>query len=254
MNELDTKIYKEVVNLLNEKHYKKETLANISKAELKPIFEKVLKKFQTLSPFLQKSQKSTWRKAAEEVIKEQNEKNEQKSKDKKDSDQNLQKLEDQKEEMIHGGNYDDLIQPEFPKEFVENVHNKKIEKLMKKLEKEREEENKLRAEYDKNIEAAIKVYIDDKNKEKKALEDLENKRKEEKRKLERNIKSNDVMKNDEFLLLLCLMRKKKEQKYENNPYMLDFSVTLDTVYQSKRKNDLDYITEHFDYDLGRYAD
>ena len=125
---------------------------------------------------------------------------------------------------------------------------------MKKLEKEREEENKLRAEYDKNIEAAIKVYIDDKNKEKKALEDLENKRKEEKRKLERNIKSNDVMKNDEFLLLLCLMRKKKEQKYENNPYMLDFSVTLDTVYQSKRKNDLDYITEHFDYDLGRYAD
>ena len=68
------------------------------------------------------------------------------------------------------------------------------------------------------------------------------------------------MKNDEFLLLLCLMRKKKEQMYENNPYIVDFSVTLDSVYQNKnyedpfKRNGELFRFEDFENDLSKYVD
>jgi hypothetical protein len=86
---------------------------------------------------------------------------------------------------------------------------------------------------------------------------LEEKRKEEKRNMKKRIKDNKYMKNDEFLLLLCLMRKKKEQMYENNPYIVDFSITLDSVYQSKKEEDLEEEKElfnYFDYDLNKFID
>ena len=41
------------------------------------------------------------------------------------------------------------------------------------------------------------------------------------------------MTNDEFLLFLCLLRKKKEQLYESNPYIVEYNVDLDTVYQNR---------------------
>ena len=78
--------------------------------------------------------------------------------------------------------------------------------------------------------------------------------------MKKNIKDNKCMKNDEFLLLLCLMRKKKEQMYENNPYIVDFSVTLDSVYQSKNYENVYnksmelFKFEEFENDLSKYVD
>ena len=79
-------------------------------------------------------------------------------------------------------------------------------------------------------------------------------------KMKKSIKENKSMKNDEFLLLLCLMRKKKEQLYENNPYIVDFSVTLDSVYQTKtsedpfKRNGELFRFEDFENDLSKYVD
>jgi len=41
----------------------------------------------------------------------------------------------------------------------------------------------------------------------------------------------DIMKNDEFNLLLALLRKKKAATKEKNPYYIDYSTRLHTVYQ-----------------------
>ena len=75
--------------------------------------------------------------------------------------------------------------------------------------------------------------------------------------MKQKIKDNIYMKNNEFLMLLCLMRLKKETLYESNPYIVDFSVTLDSVYQSKRDDEIDdssNLFSKFEYDLNKYVD
>ena len=75
--------------------------------------------------------------------------------------------------------------------------------------------------------------------------------------MKQKIKDNPYMKNNEFLMLLCLMRLKKESIYESNPYIVDFSVTLDSVYQSKRDDETDEnsnLFSQFESDLNKYID
>ena len=75
--------------------------------------------------------------------------------------------------------------------------------------------------------------------------------------MKQKIKDNIYMKNNEFLMLLCLMRLKKESLYESNPYIVDFSVTLDSVYQSKKDDETDDSTNlfsKFESDLNKYVD
>lgn len=43
------------------------------------------------------------------------------------------------------------------------------------------------------------------------------------------------MKNDDFNLLLCLLRKKKENIYEKNPYYIDYNVTMEDVYRNEKE-------------------
>jgi hypothetical protein len=43
-----------------------------------------------------------------------------------------------------------------------------------------------------------------------------------------------LMKNDDFNLLLCLLRKKKESVVEKNHYYVDYNITLDDVYRNDR--------------------
>ncbi len=43
-----------------------------------------------------------------------------------------------------------------------------------------------------------------------------------------------LMKNDDFSLLLCLLRKKKEATVEKNHYYVDYNITLDDVYRNER--------------------
>ena len=65
------------------------------------------------------------------------------------------------------------------------------------------------------------------------------------------------MKNNEFLMLLCLMRLKKESLYESNPYIVDFSVTLDSVYQPKKDEEVkdnSDLFRNFDDNLNKYVD
>jgi hypothetical protein len=52
-----------------------------------------------------------------------------------------------------------------------------------------------------------------------------------------NINKNEInMKNDDFSLLLCLLRKKKEKIVEKNPYYVDYSIKLEDVYINERDN------------------
>jgi hypothetical protein len=164
-----------------------------------------------------------------------------------------------KSEQLNSEDYDDLISPEFPIEYNEAIHSKIIEKLSRQLESERREETRLLNEYNLFVENEIKNYeeIKDKNKEEIDKTFLDEKIKEEKINLKKKIKDNKYMKNDEFLLLLCLMRKKKEQMYENNPYFVDYNVNLDNIYQSGKDDDVEEsknILNHFDMDLNKYFD
>lgn len=43
-----------------------------------------------------------------------------------------------------------------------------------------------------------------------------------------------LMKNDDFNLLLCLLRKKKESTIEKNHYYVDYNITLNDVYRNDR--------------------
>lgn len=45
-----------------------------------------------------------------------------------------------------------------------------------------------------------------------------------------------LMKNEDFSLLLCLMRKKKEAVYEKNPYYVDYNVKLGDVYRNEKSD------------------
>ena len=54
--------------------------------------------------------------------------------------------------------YDDLIQPEFPKKFCE-FHNYKIETLINKLEMERKEENDWKDKYEQDMKKEINAFL-----------------------------------------------------------------------------------------------
>ncbi len=257
MDELNKKIYQKLVLHLNQNGYNtKEKLSQITKEQLKPILHEIYTEFNSLGSIVN-SQKLIWKKVAEEVITENSIKEDEKFV-KKESKQYLKNL-DNKSEQLNSEDYDDLILPEFPTEYNESLHAKKMEKLSGQLEMERREESRLLNEYNLFVENEIKNFeeVKDKNKEEIDKAYLDEKIKEEKINLKKKIKDNKYMKNDEFLLLLCIMRKKKEQLYENNPYFVDFNVTLDNVYQSEKdenEEETKFILNNFDIDLNKYVD
>lgn len=263
MKENNLKIHEKVTELLNKIGVNKKTIKTIDKEKLKQIFKDVYKEFNTLSPFDTCANKD-WREAALEVLKEEQPNNQenQEIKGKGVIDNEGNEKEDFKDDQSSNEDYDDLIQPEFPKKFCESFHNKKIENLIKKLEDERKEENECKEKYEDSIKKEIDKYLKesrdkqdftDEDKDKK-LQDI---RKNLKKTLKKDIKNISSMKNNEFLLLLCLMRLKKETLYESNPYIVEFSVTLDSVYQSKKDEDTDEdrdLLNHFEEDLNKYVD
>ena len=108
---------------------------------------------------------------------------------------------------------------------------------------------------EKYIKTSQEVYINKKQEDAKIA--IEKKIKEAKAKSKEEIKHETCMKNNDFLNLLCLMRLKKESLYENNPYIVEYSVTLDSVYQSKiNENDVERkdLFEKFENDLNKYVD
>ena len=96
-----------------------------------------------------------------------------------------------------------------------------------------------------------KFNVDEKKKLEKKIKDLKNEMKQ-------RIKDNSHMTKNEFLMLLHLMRLKKETVYESNPYIVDFSVTLESVYQSESAEDDgdgdNYLFSRFESDLNKYVD
>ena len=77
--------------------------------------------------------------------------------------------------------------------------------------------------------------------------------------MKQKIKDNSHMTNNEFLMLLYLMKLKKETLYESNPYIVDYSVTLESVYQSGNDDgddeEIDYsLISKFESDLNKYLD
>ncbi len=76
--------------------------------------------------------------------------------------------------------------------------------------------------------------------------------------MKQRIKDNSHMTNNEFLMLLHLMKLKKEALYESNPYIVDYSVTLESVYQSGNdeddEDDNNSLFSRFESDLNKYVD
>ena len=132
----------------------------------------------------------------------------------------------------------------FKKESLHEVGKEELKKILREI-------------YD-----VIKIYIDKKEKsqqikvdEKKNTEKKINDLKDD---MKQKIKDNSHMTNNEFLMLLHLMRLKKETVYESNPYIVDFSVTLESVYQSENAEDEgdgdNYLFSKFESDLNKYVD
>ena len=134
MDELNKKIYQKLVLILNQNGYTKERLSSITKDQLKPILHEIYTEFNSLGS-LANSQKLMWKKASEEVITENSIKEDEKFV-KKESKQYLKNI-DNKTEQLNSEDYDDLILPEFPTEYNESLHAKKMEKLTRQLENER---------------------------------------------------------------------------------------------------------------------
>ena len=269
MDEQNKKIYSKIVALLNKAGYTKKNLSSIKKDELKPFLREVYNEFKTLGNLVESSN-VVWQKAIEEVLYETKTR-EDKKMQKKESNENTESIAESQEDKLNTEDYDDLIQPEFPNEYIDSIHSQKIIKLAEQLENERKMEFQLRSEYNKAIKNAELEY-EEKKEKLKGMEEMEKEKidafkkerndaiKQAKIQMKKNIKDNKCMKNDEFLLLLCLMRKKKEQMYENNPYIVDFSVTLDSVYQSKNYENVYnksmelFKFEDFENDLSKYVD
>ena len=259
----DKDILEKLVQKLNEKGFNKKTISKISKDELKPILREIYKEYHTLGG-LEKSQKESWQKACKEVMNEFNEnsKEDTKTQQKDENYKSIDKEDNKKDQSKREDYDDDLIQLEFPQVYSEKIHGNKIEKLSEQLERQRKEERQIKEDCEKNISDEIKKYkerleksqqfnnADEKKKLDKTIKDL-------KKGMKQKIKDNLYMKNNEFLMLLCLMRLKKETLYESNPYIVDFSVTLDSVYQSKRDDETDdssNLFSKFEYDLNKYVD
>ena len=259
----DKDILEKVVQKLNEKGYNKKTISKISKEELKPILRDNYKEYHRLGG-LEKSQKESWQYACKEVIQEFTDSNKEDIKTQQ-KDENYKSIdkEDYKKDQSKREDYDDdLIQLEFPQVYSEKIHGSKIEKLSEQLERQRKEERGIKEEYEKKISDEIKNYKERQEKtqqfnnveEKKNLDNIIKGLKKE---MKQKIKDNIYMKNNEFLMLLCLMRLKKESLYESNPYIVDFSVTFDSVYQSKKDDETDDSTNlfsKFESDLNKYVD
>ena len=49
-----------------------------------------------------------------------------------------------------------------------------------------------------------------------------------------NNNSNYIIKNDDFNLLLCLMRNKKRDHFEKNPYYINYHLELEDVYVNEK--------------------
>jgi len=255
-------ILNKIVELLNKKGITKESLHNKSKDELKPILREIYKQYNSFGG-MDKSPKANWREACLEIMAEKDENKEEiKTIEKNDNYKSMEKEEIKKDILKREDYDDDLIQLEFPKVYIDKIHGPRIEKLSEQLEKQRKEEMQIREEYDKKIYEEIKAYIEKRDKsqqlkvdEKKNLEKKVNDLKDE---MEQRIKDNPYMTNNEFLMLLHLMRLKKEALYETNPYIVDFSVSLESVYQSENAEDDEdnnnSLVSRFESDLNKYVD
>ena len=256
-------VLNKIVEKLNQKGFKKESLHERDKEELKPILKEI---YDECSSFggLDKSPLENWRQACKEIKAEKEEKKEEiKENIKEDNYKSIDKEENKRDILKREDYDDDLIQLEFPKVYIDKIHSPKIEKLSEQLEKQRKEEKLIREDYDKKIYEVIKVYLEKKEKsqqikvdEKKNTEKKINDLKDE---MKQKIKDNSHMTNNEFLMLLYLMKLKKETLYESNPYIVDYSVTLESVYQSENDDgddeEIDYsLISKFESDLNKYLD
>ena len=255
-------ILNKIVQKLNEKGFTKESLHDKDKEELKPILREIYKEYGSFGG-MDKSPRENWRKACLEILEEKEENKEEVKTITKDENFKSIDKEENKKDILKREDYDDdLIQLEFPKVYIDKIHGPKIEKLSEQLEKQRKEERQIREEFDKVITEEINKYkveqeknqqfnVDEKKKLEKKIKDLKNEMKQ-------RIKDNSHMTNNEFLMLLHLMRLKKETVYESNPYIVDFSVTLESVYQSESAEDDgdgdNYLFSRFESDLNKYVD
>ena len=255
-------ILNKIAQKFNEKGFNKNTINEKDKEELKPVLREIYKEYQSFGG-MEKSQKENWRKACFEIMQEFKKENKEETKTiQKDDNYKSTEKEENKKDLLKREDYDDdLIQLEFPKVYIDKIHGPKIEKLAEQLEKQRKEEKAIREYYDKLITEEIKntekqeksqqFNVDERKK-------LESKIQKLKSEMKQKIKDNPQMTNNEFLMLLHLMRLRKETVYESNPYIVDFSVTLESVYQSEKDeddgDDNNYLFSRFENDLNKYVD
>ena len=152
-------ILEKVVQKLNEKKYKKESLNKISPNDLKPILRDIYKEYHNLGG-LEKSQNQTWRNACLDVMNEfkENNKEDIKTQQKDENYKSVDKEENKKDQSKREDYDDDLIQLEFPQVYSEKIHGNKIEKLSEQLDRHRIEERKIKEDFEGKINNAIDEY------------------------------------------------------------------------------------------------
>ena len=209
-------VLNKIVQKLNEKGFSKESLHTKDKEELKPILREIYKEYGTLGG-LEKSPKENWRKACLEILAEKEEnKEEVKTIVKDDNFKSIDK-EEIKKDILKGEDYDDdLIQLEFPKVYIDKIHGPRIEKLSEQLEKQRNEERRIKDDFDKTLANELRIFRERQEKSQQQQfnigdekKKLDKKRRDFKNQMKQKIKNNSHMINNEFLMLLHLMRLKK---------------------------------------------
>ena len=258
-------ILNKIVQKLNEKGFTKESLHDKDKEELKPILREIYKEYGSFGG-MDKSPRENWRKACLEILEEKEENKEEIKTITKDENFKSVDKEENKKDILKREDYDDdLIQLEFPKVYIDKIHGPRIEKLSEQLEKQRNEERRIKDDFDKTLANELRIFRERQEKSQQQQfnigdekKKLDKKRRDFKNQMKQKIKNNSHMTNNEFLMLLHLMRLKKETVYESNPYIVDFSVTLESVYQSESAEDEgdgdNYLFSRFENDLNKYVD
>jgi hypothetical protein len=257
-------VLNKIVEKLNEKGFKKDSLYEVEKEELKPILKEIYNECKSLGG-LDNSPLENWSQACKEVMAEKEEKKEEiKENIKEDNYKSIDKEENKRDILKREDYDDDLIQLEFPKVYIDKIHGPRIEKLSEQLEKQRNEERRIKDDFDKTLANELRIFRERQEKSQQQQfnigdekKKLDKKRRDFKNQMKQKIKNNSHMTNNEFLMLLHLMRLKKEAMYESNPYIVDFSVTLESVYQSENAeddgDDNNTLFSRFESDLNKYV-
>jgi hypothetical protein len=206
---------------------------------IKELEEKMYEEYKTyrnLDNYLAMDSRPEWQKNIEELARSFNEKLSEESKNKESAKD--EKVEDTSTIQLTKGNINQTkLKSQKKNESIINKHSTINGNIPNEKKKSAFQKDCL------DFDEMIKVELPDKfipDIHNMALNSLALSLIEHRKKVIKKEQGEDtISSNDDFNLLLCLLRKKKEQEVEKIPYYSDYNVTLEDLY----KNDLEKTSE-----------